>query len=355
MNYPSRDGPDILGRRVVSDIVTSYNYRENSRFNYVQNQRVSASFKYAEGKVSSVLLAFDPLAPKRTSRDTSPCETDGGKTLLKSSDSSTLGSSTQTLVPDTLLLSPDQGIASPGNDSAALSASPVSDRRDRDSGMPPTPQDSVLDTLSTEVSEGLKLTEQQNVNIDANRLSGILNFLDPLLPEGAAESLGRSRSSTEGSGIAMLRNNPLTRLLFNEQGARPKSSSVIGSKTSGGDGDKLRRDKGISAPPETARNGGVFDVDVLGDQLLVDTATPEDEAKRHSDSSSEFLTKSRSSTESSCSSLVDASGGKTVGFETPSKDDKVSKNHFSCASLSDISLKKLYIDIYGSPLLCSIG
>ena len=326
-------------RSSVPEAIQNFHYLEQSKFSYAANPRPSASFKYAEGKATSALQVFDPLA--RSSRETSPADGDTNKEgLLKSSECGNLGSSTQTLVPDTLLVSPDQGFASPGNDSSTVSTTPQMDQRDRDSGVPPTPQDGSIDMLANEVSEGLKLTEQQNVNIDANRLSGlagVLNLLDPLLPDGASESLGmsRARSSTEGSGIALLRNNPFTRLLFNEQGARPKTVAAtprISLQVNNHEVGENNRVKpgAMSAPVEGHRMGGYFDRDYLVEQ---DTDMLEEEKLDSVGAhvSSEVVTKSRSSTESSSSSLIEASAiatsqGKTVGFDTSlPRDDKVGR------------------------------
>ena len=327
--------------------MSGYGYVDHSKFNFMQGQQQQQQqhrpYKPDPKSSNNVLQAFDPLAPApgRVSREASPSGSDNSKTFLKSSGGSTLGSSTQTLVPDSLLVSPDQGIASPGNDSGALSASPQSDHRDRDrdSGVPPTPQDS-MDTLSSDVSEGLKLTEQQNVNIDANRLSGlsgVLNFLDPLLPDGASESfMARSRSSTEGSGIALLRNNPITRMLFNDQSPqRPRSASgapriTVQANDVHSGSSKSRRGDRMASAPVGGEGNRLCDLDLLADHDHHDVMGHEED-KRHSDSSnlssSDFFSKSRSSTESSSSSIVEttmASGGKTVGFDTPTKDDRVS-------------------------------
>lgn len=60
VSYSGAAGGD---RRVVSDLVTTFNHIESSKHSYPSNPRVSTSFKYAEGRVGAVLQAFDPLKP----------------------------------------------------------------------------------------------------------------------------------------------------------------------------------------------------------------------------------------------------------------------------------------------------
>ena len=89
-----------------------------------------------------------------------------------------------------------------------------------------------VDSVSSQLSSGLKLTEQQNTNIDAQRLSAVVNVFDPLSQgsDGSAGDRSESSSGAEGSGtpehVFTPRNKPgkesVNREVYDKQGARPK-------------------------------------------------------------------------------------------------------------------------------------
>ena len=209
------------------------------------NQRVSNSFRYAEGKVTSVLQAFDPLSPVKSSdqEDSEIAVSTHQMTSIWASttitSTSTPGSIWSTPKPadgTATLISPDQGICSPGADMAGHPGDRPTIKRDRDSGVPATPGEIAhADLLSEAVATGLKLTDQQNTNIDANRLSATILLFDPLMQESSTDDL-------DGDGGAQQRplsevlperrsSNPFNRMSYQEGGARPKVPQMNNTST----------------------------------------------------------------------------------------------------------------------------
>ena len=194
--------------RAVSDIVGRYSKLEQSKHMSMPGNRVSTSFKYAEGKVDNVLSSIDPLGPKKGKRSIPSSEAvleesqgDSQESLV---DSGIAQGSLSTVVVD----SPDQGFSSPDFDPFSPTRAPSTasnlSRENRDSGVPETPQDEPPDGSSSGspflgFGDGVKLTEQQNLNIDEKRLSTAVAMFDPILLEEEDTSLEdvRSRSVSE--------------------------------------------------------------------------------------------------------------------------------------------------------------
>ncbi len=348
-------------RRAVSDIVGTFNHIEAHRNSYISNPRVSASFKYAEGKVTSILQAFDPLASlcgvdeqSRQSNDTL-ISSHSDSELSQSMSQSQVTPQSQSSMSSSLVVSPDQGIASPGSEqsqNATAMTTPSPDHRDRDSGVPATPQDgAIMDNLLAGEMSGLKLMEQQNVNIDANRLSAAISLFDPLCltSESSTDPDPLDESSMKVCPVSeppcenvIQRPLPISRHSYDESGARPKiphsgqaSNPRISVQSIEPDSNGLSSTPIFDNAPQSKKettidllediSGGFFDLD----------NGPVEVNKRHSNCSdvsahsNESLTKS--STESSCSSLVDLSmnatmnASKTLSVDSsPIRDEKVS-------------------------------
>ncbi len=82
---------------------------------------------------------------------------------------------------------------------------------------------SLVDVLANELSDGMKLTEQQNFRLDAQRLSAVVSVFDPLLQESSTENLRRlSAPGLATDVLAGATTANLNRLSYNEYGARPK-------------------------------------------------------------------------------------------------------------------------------------
>ena len=94
----------------------------------------------------------------------------------------------------------------------------VSPSRDFDAGRL---VDASVDALTRDVAEGLKLTEQQNVKIDENRLSATIGLFDPLMQESSAADRAPRRSLPSECLVSLLP-TPSNARSYSGQGARPK-------------------------------------------------------------------------------------------------------------------------------------
>ena len=213
----------------VSNMVDHFQRIDANKVQYRSNARVSASLKYSEGRVSDMLTQFDSVAqpvpvPAKSHSEESFKHLEG---LAVDSVSSSLGGSAQTLVADSSLISPDLSVL----DGSISTLSPQTIEEDfKQPGL--EFEDSFTHTPidSDEISDGLKLTEQQNMHIDAQRLSSLCSF-DPLLQESSTDTgnsafhvpLPSNRSSNPLPQSSQT--NIFQRLSYNGNGARPKTSN----------------------------------------------------------------------------------------------------------------------------------
>ncbi len=253
----------------------------------------------SNAKANSALQAFDPLAPSKSVETLTETE-------LSVNVSTSIGGSTQTLVPENMALSPDQGFASPGahSDQSHFDSSSAPRDAPRDSGLP---SESVsLDTISEDLG-GLKLTEQQNVHIDAHRLStAALSLFDPLMQESSTDPDDSEPHHPNSESNLSRPNKPH----FNEQGARPKTTGALPVtpriSVQSSDADSARS---LSAVFEHRRDGSSGRP--LPDPEVLKNAAESDNVSMHSTDSASKLTHHRGSTDSSNSSLIDVSTPRT--------------------------------------------
>ncbi len=198
----------------------TYNQNINSTPKGNQVASMSQNFQTIEQskkqqKSDSTLQAFDPLVPSKSVETLTDSE-------LNVNVSTGIGGSTQTLVPENMALSPDQGFVSPGAHSEHShfeTTSAGASHGNRDSGLPS--ESASLDTISEDLG-GLKLTEQQNVHIDAQRLSTAgLSLFDPLSQESSTDP-----DETETPPVRFPLAAAPTKPSFNDQGGvRPKAAA----------------------------------------------------------------------------------------------------------------------------------
>ena len=250
----------------------------------------------ADNRANTALQVFDPLAPSKSVETLTDTE-------LNVNVNTNIGGSTQTLVPENMALSPDQGFASPG----AHSDHGVS--ANRDSGLPS--ESTSLDTISEDVGGSMKLTEQQTVHIDGHRLStAALTLFDPLMQESSTDpdeldifpSVMREAPTDQISGAS------LSRTSYNDQGARPKGAGSAAAATpriSVQSSDQEGSGRGLTSafdhPSSKKETGGR----PVPDQEITRTLDSDNVSMHSTDSFSKYV--HRGSTDSSNSSLVDLS------------------------------------------------
>ncbi|XP_013420311.1 GTPase-activating protein and VPS9 domain-containing protein 1 [Lingula anatina] len=159
--------------RVVSQMVENYSRIEETKYEYTSSQRISDSLQHAQGRVGSVLYSVDPVRQaqydQQSIRPAVPPSLD------------------QTWLPEGHL---NQRRVLNG----PISEEDIFEDRGRESrifisgqsefSLPGATATSLsVDMLSDNI-DNLKLTEQQNVNIDENRLSTAVTLFDPLMQEG---------------------------------------------------------------------------------------------------------------------------------------------------------------------------
>ncbi|CAH1787256.1 unnamed protein product [Owenia fusiformis] len=209
--------------RAVSDIVGVFRKIDDHKYDHTSSQRVSASFKHAEGRVVSVLEQFDPFQHEALSKEGGAIpKKRAGQYSKNNSNSQNRGDNAQGL--NNQIISPDQGISSPGfEDEVELRRN-----TERDSGVAETPEDQnpeLINILSENMEQNLKLTEQQNLKID-NRLStsSILDSFDPI--NNASFDQRGSRSLSEPVIPEFKRPNSLQSGVARELGLPPPGAST---------------------------------------------------------------------------------------------------------------------------------
>lgn len=241
-------------------------------------------------KSSEALQAFDPLVLSKSVETLTDAE-------LNVNVNTSIGGSTQTLVPESMALSPDQGFASPGAHSDHGHFETSSSGVSRDSGLPS--ESTSLDTISEDV--GLKLTEQQNIHIDGHRLStAALTLFDPLMQESSTDP---EESDAVPGGVRDMSDQASkvqSRQSYNEQGARPKSSGAPASTPK------------ISVQPSDSESGNkpaasMFDSPSGRRDASGRSVPDQDTVKIVEGDNATVNTAHRGSTDSSSSSLVDIS------------------------------------------------
>ena len=247
----------------------------------------------SDGGPNATLQAFDPLVHSKSVETLTDTE-------LNVNVNTNIGGSTQTLVPENMALSPDQGFASSGahSDHGHFETS-SSTSVNRDSGLPS--ESASLDTISEDVGGGLKLTEQQNVHIDGHRLStAALTLFDPLMQE----------SSTDPEDIDLYSTGmrDASKQSLNDQGGKSKGGNNAPSSTprisvqSSDQDNSGRALVSLFAVPGGRRESGGRPVP---DQEIMKTADGDNAFMHSLDSSNKYA--HRGSTDSNSSSLVDIS------------------------------------------------
>ena len=250
----------------------------------------------SDSKVNTSLQAFDPLAPSKSVETLTDTE-------LNVNVNTNIGGSTQTLVPENMALSPDQGFASPGAHSEHSHFDPVLSVN-RDSGLPS--ESTSLDTINEDVSGSMKLTEQQNVHIDGHRLStAALTLFDPLMQESSTDPDELDTFPTGGRGSTdQATGTSLNRSSFSDQGARPKGGgSGVAPRISVQSSDQEGSGRGLSSlfdHPSKKEIGRP-----VPDQEIMKTLDGDNLSMHSTDSGNKYV--HRGSTDSSNSSLVDLS------------------------------------------------
>lgn len=188
----------------------------------------AATSSPAPRPTSEVLESFNPLQPIASHQHATAATLPSNAVVFDSalhvnSDIVSLGSSALTLVSDGGVTSPDQGIASSTESVKTASATSLLEDDIVSNSRPDSGVESI-DILAGEMMDGLKLTECQNMNLDAHRLSAGFAMFDPLQADDVspvvtpANALPRHNPFSSGSGVAEV---------FAEQGARPKVAPRI--------------------------------------------------------------------------------------------------------------------------------
>ena len=258
----------------------------------------------ADNRANTALQVFDPLAPSKSVETLTDTE-------LNVNVNTNIGGSTQTLVPENMALSPDQGFASPGahSDHGHFETTSSGVSANRDSGLPS--ESTSLDTISEDVGGSMKLTEQQTVHIDGHRLStAALTLFDPLMQESSTDpdeldifpNVMREAPTDQISGAS------LSRTSYNDQGARPKGAGSAAAATpriSVQSSDQEGSGRGLTSafdhPSSKKETGGR----PVPDQEIMKTLDSDNVSMHSTDSFSKYV--HRGSTDSSNSSLVDLS------------------------------------------------
>ena len=128
-----------------------------------------------------------------------------------------------------------------------------------------TSTQSNLDNVINQMASGLKLTEQQNVHIDAKRLSSIVNVFDPLAPptfDSSAPSVNQSdlsQSPSTGGGANHVSSSSshgnANNASYNGHNKSPVSKSGASHKSSNYS-DQGARPKIIVNSPRLSEGGG---------------------------------------------------------------------------------------------------
>ncbi|XP_064650384.1 GTPase-activating protein and VPS9 domain-containing protein 1-like isoform X2 [Lineus longissimus] len=178
-NDSNEDSP-----RSVSDIINSHNFPTTDDS---KRQRLSASLKDVDGHVDHVIQIMDPdslisktgfkAKTKRTSneRDFSSAQEQRRIVIIENDNSAER--------PDEL---------------SAGGIPEIIHHPDRDSGIAETPQEeqkSAIDQLVDDISQGLKISEQQNITIHPSRLSATISLFDPLLQESDTDPTGQNEET----------------------------------------------------------------------------------------------------------------------------------------------------------------
>ncbi len=309
-NYQSYSGAEAnngnLQDRAMSELVGNFQTIEQSK----RQQAANAHNDQASRNNASMLQAFDPLVPSKSAETLTE-----GTSELNVNVNTTMGGSTQTLVPEGAgALSPDQGFTSPGTHSDHSQFDVMSSAggtSNRDSGIPATPSDS-MDALTESMGGGLKLTEQQNTHIDAHRLSSAaITLFDPLMQESSTDpdDIDPLSGPAPEAPIGPRGTNPFNNNSYSDQGARPKIPnhlqtsmpriSVQSSETEvNGYPQGAIFDSGSGKPSGRKEGSGR----PLPDPEIMKNAESDNLSQHSTDSAH----KHRSSTDSSNSSLVDA-------------------------------------------------
>jgi hypothetical protein len=167
--------------RSVSDIIHNFPLTDDSKTQQ-QQQRQSASLKDIEGHVDHVIQVMDPESlvsktgfkakTKRSPHDRDYAQPDQKRIVIIENDITAER-------PDEL---------------STDSAPQFGGHRDRDSGISETPQEeqkSAIDQLVDDISQGLKISEQQNITIHPSRLSATISLFDQLLQESDTDAISR--------------------------------------------------------------------------------------------------------------------------------------------------------------------
>ena len=252
--------------------------------------------------VSQVMEGFNPSPPtsqpstRMTQSFTPPPQGGVDPVLGVPGGETSLGNSAQTLVPDGIT-SPDQGLASSVESLKTASEASLLTNDDFKEASSSRPDSGVeaMDVLAADLAEGLKLTECQNVKIDANRLSTNFAMFDPLLQDATdIEPIQRLRTASEPVNIVNVipgQHRPGTTKVFFEQGARPKislsqqHSAPRISVNDFGEGVLKEKSKPVGMSNGPTSIGVLVDLEGASEGVVIHNRTESDE-KSSADSSS---------------------------------------------------------------------
>ena len=247
----------------------------------------------ADNRANTALQVFDPLAPSKSVETLTDTE-------LNVNVNTNIGGSTQTLVPENMALSPDQGFASPGahSDHGHFETTSSGASANRDSGLPS--ESTSLDTISEDVGGSMKLTEQQTVHIDGHRLStAALTLFDPLMQESSTDpdeldifpSVMREAPTDQISGASLSRPKGA--------GSAAAATPRISVQSSDQEGSGRGLTSAFDHPSSKKETGGR----PVPDQEIMKTLDSDNVSMHSTDSFSKYV--HRGSADSSNSSLVD--------------------------------------------------